>query len=399
MINKNSQLKKYLVLFACVIAMALTMGMITTCSGIFIQPMSEDLGKPRADLAGLYSMYSIGQVIIFLLADKIYKKFNMIGVMKISAVIISICFVIMSNLSSVFMLKAFALIIGLGIGGICMMPIPIIVRSWFREKSGTAIGIAMAGSGAGGMICSYLLTKYINVIGWRMCYKIFALCCFFILVPVIFIFIKEDKSCEINVESNAEFEPNACQRHHKSENLMMFNFLFAAVLIHTPITMVNQNIVPYLTENHLSVSLTAQIASACMCSLMIGKIILGYIYDKVSAKKGTLICSACVSVALWAILFPNSALHMILYLPAYGIGQSFGTVVYPIMAKYLFDGKDYIKRYGICTAVNSLALSAGSVITCAAYDSMGSYTPIFKLFLGLSIFAFVIYFAVIPEDR
>ena len=63
--------QKWISLIICILAMALTMGMITNCSGIFLKPICDSLQKSRADVAGIYSMYGIGQVAFALTAHQI----------------------------------------------------------------------------------------------------------------------------------------------------------------------------------------------------------------------------------------------------------------------------------------------------------------------------------------
>ena len=83
-----------------------------------------------------------------------------------------------------------AVLEGLFTNGISFITVTIVINAWFIDQRGTASGIAYAGSGLGGAICTPIVSSLIEKIGWRGTYLSLAAVGLAILLPVILFVIK-----------------------------------------------------------------------------------------------------------------------------------------------------------------------------------------------------------------
>ena len=79
----------------------------------------------------------------------------------------------------------------LGIAGALVFVVAstVLIENWFADKRGTALGIAMCGSGIGGFVFPIIGNMMLETIGWRMTYVDFAvIMCVMILPWSLFVF-------------------------------------------------------------------------------------------------------------------------------------------------------------------------------------------------------------------
>ncbi len=365
------------------------MGSITNSNSIFILPISNELKYSRAELSFIYSLYSLGQVCIALLADIIFKKYKIKYIMGFSSLLIGICTFFMSFSNHILEFYINALFIGLGIGGLCSIPVALLIKKFFSYNYGFILGIVMSGSGIGGMLFNYLFLNTISSITWRKTYLIISIIHIFFLFPLIICILK---NIDIIQEKKSE---KLTYSFIKNFNFWLFGL--ASFFSYSLISSIFQIIVPYLKDINYQHNKIIFIASSGMISLTFGKIILGKIYDYTNPLIGTLFCSICGIITTLSLIFINHFRTEYIFILFSGIAYSFGTITYPIVTSSLFSKKYFIKINGIYNAIGGIALAFGSFFTSLIYNIYNSYIFALQILLGLSIISIFIYLKIIPN--
>lgn len=401
----------------CFLSMAFTMGAITNCSGIFVKPMSESLGYTRAELSMIYSLYSVGQVMTALLAGRIFQRFRVIRVMELCTWLTGTGLVVMGWGKSLIVFYICALLVGVGMGGLCMVPASILIRDRFGKAYGSALGIAMSGSGFGGMLFSYLFVNGMNVFGWRSCYFITAFTQLGILFPLLRFWLRDMDGQSGKKRAagalpgqrgggreRAGMEKSGIDKSGMEKagmgpvfkNYRFWLFGAASVITYASVSTIHQSAAAYLSDLGCSAWKTSMVVSGGMLSLAMGKIVLGRVYDKTNAKYGTMICGASGLMAIGAMICFGWPPAVYVYILFFGLGYSFGSLTYPVVTEALFGDRYFAGVNGIYNALGSLALSAGVMTASAIYDCTGGYMAAFKLFFILSSAALAVYIKLIP---
>lgn len=365
------------------------MGSITNSNSIFILPISNELNYNRAELSFIYSLYSLGQVCIALLADIIFKKYKIIKIMSFCSLLIGICMFFMSFSKYLLEFYINSLLIGLGIGGLCSIPISLLIKKFFPHNYGFILGIVMSGSGIGGMLFNYLFLNIISIITWRKSYLIISILHIFFLFPLIIIILK-------NVDTIQEKQKKEID-YNFLKNFNFWLFALASFFSYSLISAVYQIIVPYLKDLNYPTNKIIFITSCGMISLTFGKIILGKIYDQTTPLIGTIFCSISGIITTLSLIFINSLGMKYIFILFSGIAYSFGTITYPIITYNLFSKKYFIKINGIYNAIGGIALSFGTFFTSFIYNIYNSYIFAFQILLILSIVSLIIYLKIIPN--
>ncbi len=82
----------WIIVIACNILLAATIGIISNSSSLFIKPISDDLGVSRRAVSSTISLLAVGGMITSLFAGRIFNDHNIIAIMKVSVVILTVSF-------------------------------------------------------------------------------------------------------------------------------------------------------------------------------------------------------------------------------------------------------------------------------------------------------------------
>ena len=151
-----------------------------TCFGIvysfgaFFDSMATEFGTGKGMTALMFSLttffYFMGGVVTGRLAD----RFGPRPVMLVGAVSMGVGLLLTSMVQSLWV-GFITYGIGVGTATACgYVPMVATVGGWFTRQRTLALGLAVAGIGAGTLICAPLSATLIDAYGWRTTYVIFA---------------------------------------------------------------------------------------------------------------------------------------------------------------------------------------------------------------------------------
>ncbi len=143
--------------------------------GAFFDSMAEEFDTGRGLTALMFSvttaLYFGGGVISGRFADRYGPR----PVMIVGTVSLGLGLLATSAVGSIW-LGYVTYGLGVGTAVACgYVPMVAMVGGWFEERRTTALGIAVAGIGAGTLVCAPLAAQLIEAHGWRRSYVIFAI--------------------------------------------------------------------------------------------------------------------------------------------------------------------------------------------------------------------------------
>ena len=147
--------------------MTLALGTLYAWS-VFVTPLENEFGWKRAQTSSVFTLAVIMFAASLLLAGKLQDRFGPFWFSVTGSVLVSLSFLLFAYTSSLFSLFIFYGVIGgtgLGFGFGTVVPV---VAKWFPDRTGLAIGLALAGFGGG----SAIFGSFTNLVlfprfGWR----------------------------------------------------------------------------------------------------------------------------------------------------------------------------------------------------------------------------------------
>ncbi len=375
----------YMVLFGFLV-MALAYASLASCQGIFIKPVTEELGVDRAVFSGVTTISSIGVIIGSAFVGKIFKKFPLKTVIAVSCLIVCVCLAGFGFSTQMWQFYVLGSIMGLAFAGLTTIPISILINNWFGvKKKGVAMSIAFAGSGLGGMVLTVILNSIIQKWGWRTAYLADAAIIFFVLMPLI-LFLLVSTPKEKGLERLGEGEvtkSNSGLTSSQAKSTLSFWLMFFSFFM---MSMINSGLlnhqIAYLSDIGFSASASANIGALAVGSLTIGKIILGSLCDKAGLKTGSFIGNFLFFLGMISLLFTTNVPFLAyVYILMFCVGGAVPTICPPLFVSGVFGEKDYASLVGILTVAGGLGAAIGSLLCGKLYDMTGSYTVCWSLFI------------------
>ena len=75
------------------------------------------------------------------------------------------------------------------------------------------------------------------------------------------------------------------------------------------------------------------------------------------------------------MIFARFSLVVPLLVLCAGLGNSFGSVAYPLITRTVYGERDYAAITGIISSLNSLGSAVGPAVCGVIFDASGSYIP------------------------
>lgn len=391
--SKNVFFKGWLVVFAGLILMISVYGIVNNCASLFIKPVTEDLGFSRSEFSLYYTVIALSTMVIALFMGKLAKRFKLKYIILAGCVLAGAGYIGYSYANSIYMFYAMSILSGLGLGMTTLTPLSIIISNWFVEKRGLALGLTFMGSGVGGMIFNPIANYIIVNYGWRQSYFILGIIILVTTIPIVLLFMYEkpsDKGLLPYGHNNSN--ENVLNQDTKGVMLgeavktkMFWIMVFGLVLITIIAMGVQMHIASYLTDIGYSPTFAASVISINMGVVILGKILLGYIFDKIGCEKGVVFVGLQVFLGVGALLFANKYPAIVVFVICWGIGNCMGTIVPALITSEIFGRKDYSTIIGVVNAVVLLGAALGSAVTGKLYDISGGYTLAWMIYLVLTV--------------
>ncbi|MEG1863565.1 MAG: MFS transporter, partial [Oscillospiraceae bacterium] len=369
----------WLIVLSCFMIMSFYLCIVMNCPGLFIIPVTTELGVSRSQYALNTTVISISMMAVALSAGKIFSKVKIRKVMSVAAFVLPLAYACYSRATSITMFYGVSMVVGLCLGLCGMVPMSTLITRWFNEKRGLATGMAFTGSGIGGMILQPIIGQLIANVGWRKTYFILGIVMFIAVVPCVVCFIRDDPS-EKNLEPYGKAPVNKGAVNadgltfaQAKKTPQMWLLLPIATISSAACSSMVQQIAPYAMDIGYSSTVAANIGAISLGTLAVGKIILGQLYDMKGSKFGTYMSVGAIVAALTCYTMASAQAILYVGIIFSGLGIAFSTVGYPIVTQSLFGKKDYSAIYGWVSCAGSIGTAIGSPLTSMIFDATGSY--------------------------
>ena len=397
----------YVVAAACAVV-AVTMGIITNCFSQFIKPVCADMGFTRQQMSMNQTMLSVVQMVMAMMWGWLSKRINLHKWMCAAAILVPFFYFSYSYARNIYMFYGITLLLSISYCIISMMVFTYIVGNWFVKNRGVAIGMASMGSGIGAMIMNTVISQMIIAWGWRFTYKAVAVLMFLVVVPCIFLVIRE-KPSDKGLEPYGADEVSA---QGKSKGGVPFEGVTMAEAAKMPvfwavaltsvglvmsISVFYQTLAPHLSDNGYSVTFAAVMTSVSMGALAVGKVMLGRMFDRLGTRKAAVIACICTLIGIIGMIYCKATVSLFAIIFGVGLGCSFGAICMPIITQNVFGMKDYNSIYGKLSAATGLGGAFAPIISGRTYDIYGSYVPIYAVAAAITMAGIIILAVALPK--
>ena len=374
---------RWSVVVATVFGLMVGAGSIKTFSfGIFLKPLSADLGLSRGTLSLAYFvgnlLTSAGLPVLGWCLDRYGIRRTMLPWVAAFAVATAAQALLSPSLAVVYLLFAAS-----ALASSVQTPVAYTkaIAAWFDRGRGLALGIGVAGVGLGTAVIPPLAQAMLSAYGWRWAYVGLGCLTFVVAMPAVGFLLREPT--RVAGPRVAADVPGLSVRQALTGSWRFWAILLAFFVSTIAVNGVLTGLVPLLTDRGLSPAVAASVLSTVGICLTVGRIGGGVALDRWFAPY---VAAAFFVLPLLGIVALHSGMGGVFpfvggILCGLGIGAEIDIAAY-LSTRYL-GLRAFGTLYGIIFGLISLANAAGPYAMNSVFDLTGSYDPALLCFEGL----------------
>ena len=331
----------------------------------FMDSIIQELSCNRAVFSIFNSILSVCSVFLSPFIVPVIRRMGYRKAFLLGTIGVDLGFWVLSRLNSIWMLYLGGALIGLAQPFIIVPPVSLVNRS-FPEKNGFIMGCVMAGNGVAGVVLAQLLPRVIEGINWQAGFLTCAVCW---------------AACTLAANALAGHLPSGDMVEKKTSNPgEKHSDIYSLGFVMLLLCVMLKNITSTFTQ-HMNIALSAQypterlivLLTAFNVVLVLGKISVGVLYDKLGAKFVLLFLIPFGSLGFLGFITSRFYGLSLISVALFAICCCFETVVYPLFLRQLYDRDFASAAWGTCRAASTLGNSVGAPLWGAIYDQTGSY--------------------------
>ena len=311
-------------------------GFVFYCFPLMFSELERELGASQTELSSALSLFFIFSTLASIFLGRILDKYSIKGIMTSGGIIFSLgLFSIAMVENTLSLLLIYATLIAVGGPALGNLSITKLVANWFDSKAGMALGIAAIGISFSGVVLPILVDPLIDSIGWRNVYLVFGAAVVFILLPAVRMLVINSPEEIGQKKDNLETQPssNTSQKllnvsdFFKSKIFWIISLTFAfqffamgGVLLHLPLH--SEKIGFSETFSLVGFPIKQYVFAYSLAAFggVAGKILFGYLVDKLKPNKPVMIMMLMQSLGIFGLTFSGNFLFFSLFCFTFGLG-------------------------------------------------------------------------------
>ena len=389
------------IITACAFLLAMiSVGIGANCWGIYTIPVCESLNISRQTFSYFLTAVMLGQTFGSLAMSKIIDRLGERGTMRLAAVALPLSIASLCIVKNVFHFISTGLVIGFFIPPIGFLMLSILISNWFNAMRGTAIGLALMGSGFGSMILSPVINGSIEALGWRITVLLAGVFSAMITLPICFLLIIERPE-DIGLYQDGARSPaetansgEASWGFTRAQALKspVFWLFITFVLGISASLSSTSSAVPHLCDIGYQSAAAAAVYSAGMGARALFRFFGGRVCDKLGLYRAALLFGTFVPALHIGLIFAQYiSIEAVLFAVGMGSGNVISGICYSMLSGKLFGRKHFSDVYGTVFAISALASAVSPSICGSIYTAFESYVPAYYLILAIFITGYIFF--------
>jgi MFS family permease len=398
------------VLSGSFICAALAIGFTSYVYGMFTLPVTEELGITRSTFNNGMIGLIIGGAIASPVIGRLLDFLPIRGIMLTCALGFGGTLMAISRMESLlWMFILLTVILPFSTAGCGVLGANTIVVRWFKRRRGRALGIVALSTSVGGFISQPLTAYLIDSFGWRDALFLIG------LVPMIVflfmaLFVVRDRPDESTPGYDEEFiqatsvgrsNTPAHERVWSTREILTSRNFWLVSLGIGLLFGIDQAVllsqVPYFQDAGYELKLVSLLVAVKTISAIGGKLMVGYLADKVDLRFVFSAVAGCNALLLSVYIMQPSL--WVLFTAVAFLGIAVGGVfpAWSTILAWLFGARSYGSVMGLMAVIMQPFAMVAMRFIGQVHDKTGDYLLAFATFIVLDLVAIVLIFLVRPE--
>lgn len=316
------------------------------------------------------------------------RRLMMIGILMAATALVGLGWT--SNLGFFYFFYLFN-----ALGYVCGGPLPnqVLLTQWFDRSRGKAMGFAYLGIGIGGAAVPWISHGLVQRFGWQTALQILGVMIAAFSFPLAF-FLREPPAAKATSVSTESLSARRAFRTCSFYLLTLGSMCSIAAVSGT-----QQNLKLYLSlDRHFTQSDAAGVVSLVLAFSIAGRLLMGWLADRISKKYVMLITYLLVGAGIPLLFLGSNRSLQLLSAAIFGIGLGGDYLVVPLMTAEIFGIEILGRLLGIIVIAGGIAEAAAPWAVGRLRDITGDYTSACVALVSVALLGALAVLA-LPERR
>lgn len=344
--------------------------------GSLVLPLQEGLGWSREQIQPTISFLLVATIIAVQISGWLIRRYGLRPVAIISLIALSLAYWLVTLVTEVWQLYACYTLLAFAGMGTTMVTWTQLVNLWFERNRGLALAIILCGTGSAALVLPPLLSWVIGLGGWKAGYWLLALLPLLITLPLSLFWIRSDSPAVITAAGTPGGAPRlvGMSLGETARSLRFWLCNIALLLSVTAMVGMVTSTIPMLRDKGLSASDAALAFSIYGVSLILGRIVVGYLVDRLWAPGVAFVVLAMPAVGCLMFSIVDTHMHSLMLASALvglGAGAEMDIAAF-LMARY-FGMRDYSRIFSLHMGFIGLGAALAPLYFNYLFAQSGSY--------------------------
>jgi MFS family permease len=351
--------------------------------GVFIKPLEAEFGWSRASISAGLSLCGLFSALALPLVGGLMDRYGVRRPLLIAVCLFALNIAAIGGTTSLVMFIALTALSGLS--GAAQSPLAYVksISGQFNVRRGLAIGIAMSGVGVGTAFVPLLAQSLINSFGWRAAYLGLGALVFLLAVPIAFAVIQDEQERHVSARNESDLSQGLSIRAAIGSRifwLLALGIFLASLALNGSLV----HVVPMLTERGWTPDRAAMALTAAGLSGMIGRILVGFIIDRIFAPYVGGVFFLMAAAGIFLLIEDKAVILGVVFV---GLAAGAEIDMMGFLTSRYFGLSALGKIYGLLFALFTVAAGLGPYLIGLSFTSTKAYGVGFGTAAGLMILA------------
>ncbi len=270
----------------------------------------------------------------------------------------------------------------LGAGTIPVSWTRAITTSFFRQR-GLALGLTLTGTGICGVFIPHYATFLVETLGWRAAYLGIALLPVVIAAPVVYFGFRPRDETSAGTEALSVPALTGLTLREAAGGYRLWVLLISILLVYLAASGIVPNLYPAITDAGMSATEAASVQSVFGGAVVLGRVIVGYLVDRLWAPGVAAVCMLLPVVGCLLLIAPPQLFLAATAALLIGLAAGAELDLMSFLAARYFGVAHYAQIYSVLYMALAVCSGTAPLMFAALHDITASYAMSFSIAAGL----------------
>ena len=370
---------------------------------IFINPMTDEFGWTRTQLAGATSLGAVLGGALAPFTGRLVDRIGSRGPLVLGGVVVAIACLYLASVQTLLGFYVAFTIARTADQGLIKIGASPAAGKWFQRHRGRAIALVFFGGSAGIILLAPVVQLVIDAWGWRAAWRLLGVLMFCLgVLPCLALIRRRPEDMGLAVDGGPRPESPAVGGLEESgawslgqvSRTSAFWLVVASLFLASAATSgVTLHLVPYLTEQGLGTGQAVGVISLMSASGGAGILAVGFLAERVSPRLLMASLYLVMAAGVLVLLTTASPAQAYLFAVVHGLASGGVNALAPILWAAYYGRGALGSIHGLSRACQVAGFALGPLVLGMGYDASGDYRPALVIVALAAVTAFFLILA------